>query len=323
MLVAKYALRRILAAVLVLVMMSFVAFMLINIAPGNALLAQIAGSGAIGGTLDADVLKLFEQELGLDKPILERYANWLFNAVQGDLGRSFVNDQSVLDRIGERLPTSIELVVIASIVSFAIAVPIGVISAARQGGVWDYASRTFAILGLAIPNFFLAIIVLIIFSRWLDISLSTMAKPDLWKDPIQNLQGVIVPALIVGFTLIATVMRMARSATLEVLNEDYVRTARAKGLVERVVISRHVVRNALIPVITIFGNQFAFILGGTVIVEQIFRVPGIGFLALDSIQKRDYPLVMGVTLVLGFVVVTTNLLVDLSYGAIDPRIRYS
>lgn len=323
MLVAKYALRRIMAAVLVLVMMSFVAFMLINIAPGNTLLAQIAGSGSIGGTLDAEVLKLFEQELGLDRPILERYANWLFHAVQGDLGRSFVNDQTVLDRIGERLPTSIELVVIASIVSFAIAVPIGVISAVRQGGVWDYASRTFAIMGLAIPNFFLAIIVLIIFSRWLDISLSTQAKPDLWKDPIGNLQGLIVPALIVGFTLIATVMRMARSATLEVLNEDYVRTARAKGLVERVVVTRHVVRNAMIPVITIFGNQFAFILGGTVIVEQIFRVPGIGFLALDSIQKRDYPLVMGVTLVLGFVVVTTNLLVDLSYGVIDPRIRYS
>ncbi len=320
---AQYAIRRLFAAVVVLLMMSFVALMLINFAPGNTLLAQIAGSGAIGGTLDREVLEQFERELGLDKPILERYGNWLFNAIQGDLGNSFVNDQSVLSRIGQRLPTSIELVIIASMISFFVSVPIGVISAVRQGGASDYISRTVAILGLAVPNFFLAILVLIIASRWFGISIGTMDKPDIWENVVGNLQGIILPALVVGFTLIATVMRMARSATLEVLSEDYVRTARAKGLKERVVIMRHVVRNAMIPILTIFGNQFAFILGGTVIVEQIFRVPGIGFLALDSINKRDYPLVMGVTLVLGTVVVLTNLLVDLSYGVIDPRIRYS
>ena len=319
----QYTIRRVIAAVFVMLLMSFVAFMLINLAPGNTLLAQIAGSGAIGGVLDAEVLAEFERELGLDKPLLVRYGDWLYHAVQGDLGGSFVNNQSVLDRIGEKLPTSIQLVIMASIVSLVLAVPIGVLSAARQGGASDYVSRTFAILGLAIPNFFLAIIVLIIFSRWFDISLGSMAKPDLWVDPIANLQKMIAPALVVGFTLIATVMRMARSATLEVLNEDYVRTARAKGLGERVIITRHVVRNAMIPVITIFGNQFAFILGGTVIVEFIFRVPGIGALTLTSINNRDYPLVMGTTLVLGLVVVVTNLLVDLSYGFIDPRIRYS
>jgi peptide/nickel transport system permease protein len=321
--VGQYAIRRVIAAAFVMVLMSFVAFMLINMAPGNTLLAQIAGSGAIGGVLDAEVLAQFERELGLDKPLLVRYVDWLYHAVQGDLGGSFVNNQSVLDRIGEKLPTSIQLVIMASIVSLVLAVPIGVLSAARQGGASDYASRTFAILGLAIPNFFLAIIVLIIFSRWFNISLGSMPKPELWDDPIGNLQKMVAPALVVGFTLIATVMRMARSATLEVLNEDYVRTARAKGLGERVIITRHVVRNAMIPVITIFGNQFAFILGGTVIVEFIFRVPGIGALTLTSINNRDYPLVMGTTLVLGLVVVVTNLLVDLSYGFIDPRIRYS
>ena len=319
----QYAIRRVIAAAFVMLLMSFVAFMLINLAPGNTLLAQIAGSGAIGGVLDAEVLAEFERELGLDKPLLERYADWLYHAVQGDLGVSFVNGQSVLDRIGEKLPTSIQLVIMASIVSLVLSVPIGVLSAARQGGLSDYLSRTFAILGLAIPNFFLAIIVLIVFSRWFGISLGTMDKPDIWVDPIANLQGMIAPALVVGFTLIATVMRMSRSATLEVLNEDYVRTARAKGLGERVIITRHVVRNALIPVITIFGNQFAFILGGTVIVEFIFRTPGVGALTLTAINNRDYPLVMGTTLVLGFVVVATNLVVDLSYGFIDPRIRYS
>ncbi len=319
----QYAIRRVIAAVFVLLLMSFVAFMLINLAPGNTLLAQLAQSGAIGGVLDSEVLAEFERELGLDKPLLERYASWLYNAVQGDLGESFVNGQSVLDRIGEKLPTSIQLVIMASIVSLILSVPIGVLSAARQGGISDYVSRTFAILGLAIPNFFLAIIVLIVFSRWFGISLGTMEKPDIWVDPIANLQGMIAPALVVGFTLIATVMRMSRSATLEVLNEDYVRTARAKGLRERVIITRHVVRNALIPVITIFGNQFAFILGGTVIVEFIFRTPGVGALTLTAINNRDYTLVMGTTLVLGFVVVATNLVVDLSYGFIDPRIRYS
>ena len=319
----QYAIRRVIAAVFVLLLMSFVAFMLINLAPGNTLLAQIAQSGAIGGVLDSEVLAEFERELGLDKPLLERYASWLYNAVQGDLGESFVNGQSVLDRIGEKLPTSIQLVIMASIVSLILSVPIGVLSAARQGGISDYVSRTFAILGLAIPNFFLAIIVLIVFSRWFGISLGTMDKPDIWVDPIANLQGMLAPALVVGFTLIATVMRMSRSATLEVLNEDYVRTARAKGLGERVIITRHVVRNALIPVITIFGNQFAFILGGTVIVEFIFRTPGVGALTLTAINNRDYTLVMGTTLVLGFVVVATNLVVDLSYGFIDPRIRYS
>lgn len=319
---AQYALRRVGAALVVLLLMSFVAFMLINLAPGNTLLAQIAQSGAIGATTSAETLKTFEKELGLDKPVLERYGTWLYNALQGDLGKSFVNRQGVLRRIGERLPTSIELVVIASILSFVIAVPIGVMSAVRQGGLLDYSSRITAILGLAIPNFFLAVLVIIIFSRWFNISLGSLSKPDLWEDPIGNLQGVIAPALVLGFALIATVMRMARSASLEVLNEDYIRTARAKGLRERVVISRHVFRNSLIPVLTIFGNQFAFLLGGAVIVESIFRVPGIGFLTLDAINKRDYPLVMGATLVLGTVVVFTNLLIDLSYGWIDPRIRY-
>lgn len=321
---AKYALRRVGAALIVLLVMSFIAFMLINLAPGDALLAQIAGGGAgAAGVIDAEVIAEWKAELGLDKPVLQRYGDWLFHALQGDLGVSLVNKQSVLERIWERLPTSIELVFIAALVSFLLAVPIGVFSAARQGGPMDYGSRIFAILGLAIPNFFLAIIVLIIFSRWFGISLGSMAKPDIWEDPIGNIQGLIAPGLVLGFTLIATVMRMARSATLEVLNEDYVRTARAKGLGERIIVTRHVLRNALIPIITIFGNQFAVLLGGAVIVEQIFRVPGIGFFALDSIQKRDYPAVMGASLVLGTVVVVTNLLVDLSYGLIDPRIRYN
>lgn len=302
--------------------MSFVAFMLINLAPGNTLLAQIAASGGIGATTNPELLAQYERELGLDKPVLERYGNWLFNAVQGDLGKSLANRQQVTKLIGQRLPTSIELIIIGSIVA-ALAVPLGVMSAARQGSKLDYSSRVGAILGLAMPNFFIGVLVILIFSRWLNISLGTLPPADIWENPVQNLQKIIAPGLVLGVALIATVMRMARSASLEVLNEDYVRTARAKGLGERVIVSRHVLRNAMIPILTIYGNQFAFLLGGAVIIEQLFLVPGIGQTTLRAINQRDYPLVMGATLVLGVVVVFTNLVVDLSYGLIDPRIRYS
>ncbi len=319
---ARYALRRVGAAFIVLLIMSFVAFMLINLAPGNTLLAQIAASGGIGATTDSALLAEYERELGLDKPVLERYGKWLFNAVQGDLGKSLANRQQVTKLIGQRLPTSIELIIIGSIVA-ALAVPLGVMSAVRQGSKLDYTSRVGAILGLAMPNFFIGVIVILVFSRWFNISLATLPPADIWENPVENLQKIIAPGLVLGVALIATVMRMARSASLEVLNEDYVRTARAKGLRERVIVSRHVLRNAMIPILTIYGNQFAFLLGGAVIIEQLFLVPGIGQTTLRAISQRDYPLVMGATLVLGVVVVFTNLVVDLSYGLIDPRIRYS
>lgn len=318
---ARYTLRRTGAAIIVLLILSFVAFMLINLAPGNALLAQIATSGSIGATTNSEQLALFEKELGLDRPVLERYGDWLWNALQGDLGKSLVNRDSVAKRIGQRLPTSIELLVIGSIVA-GLAVPLGVMSAVRHGGKLDYSSRVFAILGLAIPNFFIGIIVILIFSRWFNLSLPTVPPAEIWEDPVVNLQKVIAPGLVLGVALIATVMRMARSSSLEVLNEDYVRTARAKGLRERVIVMRHVVRNSMIPIITIYGNQFAFFLGGAVIIEQLFLVPGIGQMTITAINQRDYPLVMGATFVLGTVVVFTNLVVDLSYGLIDPRIRY-
>lgn len=319
---ARYIVRRIAGALIVLALMSFVAFMLINVAPGNTLLAQIA-EARVG--VDAEFLELFERELGLDQPVLERYADWIYDALQGDLGASFRRrgTQTVVDEIGASLPISIELVVHASLISFALAVPIGVLSAVRQGGLSDYTARSLAILGLAILNFFLATVLVIIFSSWFDINLSTLSKPDLWDDPIQNLLGVIMPTLVLGFALSGALMRMARSSTLEVLHQDYVRTARAKGLGDQVIITRHVLRNILIPIVTIFGTQVAFLLGGTVVVELIFGLRGIGLLFLNAIEFRDYPVVMGVTLLLGFVVVTMNLLVDLSYALIDPRIRYT
>ena len=187
---APYIVKRVIGALVVLVLMSFVAFMLINIVPGNTLLAQIARSGAVtpGGVLDPEVLAEFERELGLDKPVLERYADWISQALQGDLGTSFFGP-SVIGIVRERLPISIELLLIASVISFVLGVPLGVLSAVRQGGAWDYVTRTMAILGIAVPSFFLGIVILLIFSGWFDISLSTLEKPLLWEDPIQNLHA--------------------------------------------------------------------------------------------------------------------------------------
>ena len=261
--------------------------------------------------------------MGLDTPVLERYGEWLWNALQGDLGRSFVSSEPVLNDIKVRIPRSIELVIIASALALLISIPVGVISAVRQNSVADYSGRLFTILGLAIPNFFLAIVVVSFVAGWLDISLATIESPYIWEDVGQNLLSMLAPASVLSVSLMATLMRMQRSQVLEIIHEDYVRTARAKGLNERAIVMRHVLRNSFIPVLTIFGNQFAFLISGAVIVEYIFRVNGVGALLVSSIRLADFNEVVGITVVIGLGVVFINLLVDLSYAAIDPRIRYS
>jgi len=318
---ARYLARRLAAAAIVVLLVSFISFMLINLAPGNTLIALI-GQG-VGAGVSQDVLQQFEEDLGLDRPVLERYGDWLWNAVQGDLGRSLRNRTPVWGEIQDRLPTSLELVFFSSMFALLFSVPIGVLSAVRQGSASDYVSRVVAVLGLAVPNFWLGILVVVFVASWLGVSLTTLNPPYIWDGVWDNLKAFIAPSIVLGFTLLATTMRMTRSAMLEVMNEDYVRTARAKGLRDRVVIWRHAMRNAAIPVITIFGNQFAFLLGGTLVIEQIFRLDGVGRYAFTAINGRDFTAVVGVTVLLGTFVVVTNLLVDLSYGLVDPRIRYS
>lgn len=318
---ARYLARRLAAALIVVVLVSFISFMLINLAPGNTLIALI-GQG-VGAGVSQDVLEQFERDLGLDRPVLERYGDWLWNALQGDLGTSLRNRTPVWNEIQDRLPTSLELVIFSSLFALVFSVPIGVLSAVRQGSASDYISRVVAVLGLAVPNFWLGILVVVFVASWLGVSLTTLNPPYIWDGVWDNLKAFIAPAIVLGFTLLATTMRMTRSAMLEVMNEDYVRTARAKGLRDRVVIWRHAMRNAAIPVITIFGNQFAFLLGGTLVIEQIFRLDGVGRYAFTAINGRDFTAVVGVTVLLGTFVVVTNLLVDLSYGLVDPRIRYS
>lgn len=317
-----YLVRRLIGAVVVLFMLSFIVFMLVNAVPGNTL-TRLLNQSPQGANLTPAQIEQYERDLGLDRPVLERYGNWLWSTLQGDLGESFATRLPVWQEIQDRLPKSIELVILATLISTLLAIPIGVFSAVRQGGIGDYASRVFAILGLAVPNFFLAVLVVTYAAAWGGVSLSTLDPPYIWDGVWDNLAGMIAPALVLSASLMATVMRMQRSTVLEVVNEDYVRTARAKGLGERVVILRHVLRNSLIPVITIFANQFAFLISGAVIVEFIFRIDGIGALAVRAIRQVDFTLVLGISLVVGFGVVFINILVDVSYAWLDPRIRYS
>ncbi len=317
-----YIIRRIIGALFVLLMLSFIVFMLVNSVPGNTL-TRLLNQSPQGANLTPEQIEQYEIDLGLDKPVLERYGNWLWDALNGDLGKSFATSLPVWGEIQDRLPRSVQLVIMATLISSLLAVPIGVFSAIRQGGAGDYVSRIFAILGLAVPNFFLAVLVVTFSAAWLNVSLSTLDPPYIWDGIGDNLAGLIAPALVLSASLMATVMRMQRSTVLEVVNEDYVRTARAKGLTERAIILRHVIRNSLIPVITIFANQFAFLISGAVIVEFIFRIDGIGALAVRAIRQVDFTLVLGISLVVGFGVVFINILVDLSYAWLDPRIRYS
>ncbi len=317
-----YIFRRLIGVIIVVFILSLISFMLVNAFPGSTA-ERLLSESPQGGAITQDLIDRFNRELGLDKPVLERYGDWLWNALQGDLGRSFATSESVLNEIKIRLPRSIELVIIASLLAFIIAIPVGIISAVRQDSAADYGGRIFTILGLAIPNFLLAILVVAFAADWFNLSLATLPSPYIWDDPVTNLKAFIAPSLVLGASLMATLMRMQRSQLLEVVHEDYVRTARAKGLSERAVVMHHALRNSFIPVLTIFGNQFAFLISGAVIVEYIFRINGIGAMLVTSIRRADFSQVVGIVVVIGFGVVLINLIVDLSYAAIDPRIRYS
>ncbi len=316
-----YIVRRLIGVVIVVFLLSIISFMLVNAFPGSTA-ERLLSESPQGGAITQELIDRFNRELGLDKPVIERYGDWLWAALQGDLGESFATSESVLNELKIRLPRSIELVIIASLLAFLIAIPVGIISAVKQNSPADYSGRIFTILGLAVPNFLLGILVVSFVAKWIGVSLATLPSPYIWDDPVTNLEAFIAPSLVLAASLMATLMRMQRSQLLEVVHEDYVRTARAKGLSERVVVMRHALRNSFIPVLTIFANQFAFLISGAVIVEYIFRINGVGALLVTSIRRADFPLVVGVVVVIGFGVVLINLITDLSYAWIDPRIRY-
>ncbi len=307
-----FAARRLLGLALTLLAVSLVVFAVLEVLPGDV--AQII----LGTEAREDTLAALRQQLGLDRPAHVRYLSWIGGLVTGDLGLSHTYGVPVAGLIAERLAVTAPLALIAFVLSGAIAVPLGLFAASRRGGAGDWGVMAFSQAGLAIPNFWFAILLILVFAVWLG-WLPSGGFPGWDAGPAAALRALVLPALALALTEAAILARITRSATLECLGEDYVRTARAKGLDRRAVLRRHVLRNALIPVTTIMGLQFAFLLAGAVIVENVFTLPGLGRLMLQAIFQRDLVVVKNTVMLLAFMVVLVNLVVDLAYAAIDPR----
>jgi peptide/nickel transport system permease protein len=312
-----YLLRRLLALVPTLVFTSIIVFVSVRLIPGDIIDLMLAQNDIAA----VDDRTRIEAALGLDHPMHVQYFKWAGGVVRGDLGRSLWQNTPVLDQIAERLPISFELGLLALTIALSVAIPIGVYSALRQDTAGDYLTRSFSILMLAVPGFWLGTLVMVFPSVWWRWA-PELEYSRFLDDPVQNLRQMLVPAIILGLSLSAVTMRMTRTMMLEVLRQDYVRTARAKGLPELLVVARHALRNGLIPVVTLIGLQAPLLIGGAVIMEQIFVIPGMGQLLLDAVSQRDYPIVSGVFLVVGAGVLLINLAVDLSYGLLDPNVRY-
>jgi peptide/nickel transport system permease protein len=313
----SYIARRIGQGLLVLWLVSFAVFSLVRILPGDAVLMQLDAAAAP----TPEMLARARQDLGLDRPFLEQYRTWMSGVVRGDLGRSLITRRPVTQELVKRISLTSHLAVMSMIIALLIALPIGVLAAVRQDTAADYMGRLIAILGLSLPDFWLATVTITFLAIWFQ-WIPPIGFAPIWQDPGRNLSQLLIPALIIGARLAAVSMRMTRSSLLEVLRQDYIVTARAKGARERAVIVRHALKNAFIPVVTIIGQQFSVLLGGTVIVEFIFLQPGVGSLLLDAVLLRDYTLIQGAVLFFAVVIVAMNLLVDLSYSWLDPRIRY-
>ncbi|MBN9494631.1 ABC transporter permease [bacterium] len=313
-----YAIRRGFAALIVVILVSVFVFIMMHLLPGDALLVKLGQTGRI----PPDRMAALREQMGLNQPLYEQYFRWVGDIFNGSMGHSLIFDgQTVSGRIGDALPITLELGVLGLLAGVVLGVPIGILSAVYQDRPIDYGLRVFSLTGLSLPQFWIGLIVIIYGTRYLGYSPPTNYT-GLTTDPIQNLKDMWIPALILGYGLSASTARMMRSTVLEAFHEDYVRTARAKGLAGSRVVYRHVLRNAVIPVITLVGNQTAYIFSGALILEILFGFPGLGQLTYTAILQRDYTQVEGNALVTGGIVVGINLLVDLSYGWIDPRIRY-
>lgn len=295
---------------------SILVFGAMHLIPGSFVDVAIG----IGPEVSDEQREAIAARYGLDAPLPVQYLRWLGNLLQGDLGDSLRSGSPVTGEIASRLPATLELALLATVVSLVIAIPAGIVAAVNRDGPWDIVLRMIGLLGLSVPNFLIAtFLVLLISTRWPV--LPTTGFIPLGEDVIGNLKSLTLPAISLGALLAASAMRMMRSSVLEELGKDYLMVARAKGLSSRVVVMRHAVRNALVPVITVVGIQTGYLLGGTVIVEQIFSIPGIGRLALDAVLQRDYPVVQGTTLFIAAAFVAMNTLADVVYGLVDPRIR--
>jgi peptide/nickel transport system permease protein len=318
-----YVLKRVLLTIPTLIGAAALVFLLMRLTPGDVCVMRL---GSSGGTFDPKAIATCRAELGMDRAYIVQFADFLRGLLVFDFGTSMWSGKPVTQEIWARLPVSLEIAVLGTAIAIAIAIPLGTLSALKQNSWLDYVVRIVAIGGIATPSFWLGIVSLIIV---LDITGALTGQP--WmppidfvpfsQDPIRNLSMVILPALTIGYRYSAVSMRMTRSAMLEVLREDYIRTARAKGLIQKLIVNRHALKNAMLPVVTLIGIEFAFLIGGLVVTEQVFNLNGVGRLFVQAVQNQDYALTQALVMLTVAVFVVTNLAVDLLYGWLDPRIR--
>lgn len=311
-----FIVRRLLSSIFVLFVVTLVTFISLNVLPGDI------ASRILGPEPSPDQVEALRERLNLNDPLHERYWDWISNAVRGDLGTSLRTSQPVGEVLIDRLEVTVELGILSLILAVAIAVPIGILAGSRPGTPLDYGLTLFAVVGISIPNFWLAIVMIILFAvnlGWFP----ALGFTPISEGIVGNLKSLTLPAIAIGLSSAGSLARQVRGAMVETMRQDYVRTARAKGLQERTVILRHGLRNALIPVVTILGLQMTVILGGSIIIESIFQLPGVGKLLIDSILIQEVSIVQGLTVMLAATILLLNLLVDISYAYLDPRIRYS
>jgi peptide/nickel transport system permease protein len=312
----RYALRRVALTVPTLFFVSVIVFVMMRMMPGDVAMRMVEGH-AYAPTLEA-----LRKDLGLDRPMYVQYVDWIGGIVtRGDFGRSYWTRQPIIEEFLHRFPVTLELALLTILVSVVIGVAVGIVAAARQDTVADYTGRVLAILALSVPYFGLAVLVVVLPSIWFRWTPVWTYVP-FTTDPLENLKIMAVPALVFGVTRAGPIMRIMRSALLDVLRQEYIRTAWSKGLSERRIILRHALKNALIPVISLVGLQMPLYIGGSVIIEAIFRLPGIGLFFFEALGKLDYPVVQSVNLLVAALVIGLNLAIDLSYAFLDPRIRY-
>jgi peptide/nickel transport system permease protein len=311
----RYLARRLLVAIPSLIIASAIVFTLPRLIPGDAVQLMLAETSY---AKDIDELRA---KLGLDRALHVQYADWVGRVLRGDLGESLWTRRPVLDELAQRLPVTAELAFYATVIALVIALPIGVLAAARQDTLADYVARSVAILGLSLPGFWLGTLLIVLPAIWWGWR-PVPGFVEFRQDPAGHVAQMLLPALILGIASAAALMRLTRGMLLEALRQDYVRTAWAKGLAERKVVLKHALRNAVIPVITLLGTQLPLILGGTVVIETIFGLPGVSRFLFDAINQRDYPVIQGVNLLVVSTIVVVNLGVDVLYGVLDPRIRY-
>lgn len=314
----RFVLKRVLLMIPTLLGVATLIFFMMRVVPGDIVEVRFAGESAFASK---QTLELERKRFGLDRPLWRQYLDWMWGIVRLDFGRSMWTGAPIVEEIKLRFALSLQVAVMATVLATLLAIPLGVLAALKQDTWVDYAVRVFSIAGLATPSFWLGILIilgLLIVFRWLP----PMVYTPLWENPWQNLQQLVWPALAVGYRYSAVATRMTRSAMLEVLREDYIRTARAKGLWQQLILSRHALKNAMLPVLTVIALEFAFLLGGLVVTEQVFNLNGLGLLFVEAVAHRDYTLTQALVLLVAFAFIFVNFVVDLLYGVIDPRIRF-